>query len=86
MNAPLTTPEVDTVQVWDRTIFGVVPPLAVELMMQLVSRPLNAVPWTVILVPRGPSDGVTTTVATITVVMVKVAEAVSPNDPLTVTV
>lgn len=43
MNEPLTTPEVDTLQLGDVMIFGV-DPAEVEVMTQLVSIPAKPVP------------------------------------------
>jgi hypothetical protein len=83
-NEPLTTPAVDTEQLGDVMMFA-----GVEVIMQFtpLSWPLNAVPWMVILVFAGPSEGTTATCGAVTGgATVNVSEAESPSVPLTVTV
>ena len=80
MNEPVTTPLFDTLQLGDVIMLA-----GVEVMMQVESTPLNAVPWIVIVVPLGPSDGETTSCGPVGGgATEKVPEALSPNDPFTI--
>ena len=75
-------------QLGEPIMLGVAPPESVDVIVQLVSTPANAVPVTVILVPLEPSVGVMTNCGPVGEVTVKTTleEPLSPNEPFTVTV